>query len=54
MDPVAESWELSVHPDGPSIVASGEYQGLSFPKYLEKKGKGVLGTKETHLSFFQS
>ena len=24
MDPVAESWELSVHPDGPSIVASGE------------------------------
>ena len=39
MDPVAESWELSVHPDGPSIVASGEYQGLSFPKYLEKKGK---------------
>ena len=24
MDPVAERWELSVHPDGPSIVASGE------------------------------
>ena len=41
MDPVAESWELSVHPDGPSIVASGEYQGLSFPKYLEKKGLNV-------------
>ena len=37
MDPVAESWELSVHPDGPSIVASGEYEGLSFPEYLEKK-----------------
>ena len=44
MDPVAESWELSVHPDGPSIVASGEYEGLSFPEYLEKKGKGVLNS----------
>ena len=52
MDPVAESWELSVHPDGPSIVASGEYQGLSFPKYLEKKGKGVLGTKGNTFEFF--
>ena len=52
MDPVAESWELSVHPDGPSIVASGEYQGLSFPKYLEKKGKGVLGTKGNTFKFF--
>ena len=52
MDPVAESWELSVHPDGPSIVASGEYEGLSFPKYLEKKGKGVLGTKGNTFEFF--
>ena len=52
MDPVAESWELSVHPDGPSIVASGEYQGLSFPKYLEKKGKGVLGTKGNTFELF--
>ena len=52
MDPVAESWELSVHPDGPSIVASGEYEGLSFPEYLEKKGKGVLGTKGNTFEFF--
>lgn len=52
MDPVAESWELSVHPDGPSIVASGEYEGLSFPEYLEKKGKSVLGTKGNTFEFF--
>ena len=52
MDPVAESWELSVHPDGPSIVGSGEYEGLSFPEYLEKKGKGVLGTKGNTFEFF--
>ena len=25
LDIVAESWEVSTHPDGPSIVASGEY-----------------------------
>lgn len=44
LDIVAESWELSVHKDGASTVASGEYKGLSFPEYLEKKGKQVLGT----------
>ena len=48
MDPVAESWELSVHPDGPSIVASGEYEGLSFPEYLEKRGKSVYIKKRQH------
>ena len=37
LDIVAESWELSVHKDGASTVASGEYKGLSFPEYLEKK-----------------
>ena len=42
-------WELSVHPDGPSIVASGEYQGLSFPKYLEKKRKGCFRNKGKHI-----
>lgn len=29
MDPLAETWECSTHPDGPSIVASGEYEGQS-------------------------
>ena len=45
LDIVAESWELSVHPDGPSIVANGEYEGKTFPEYLDAAGKGVLGTK---------
>ena len=52
MDPVAESWELSVHPDGPSTVASGEFTGQSFPEYLKKKGKSVLGTKGSAFEFF--
>ena len=42
-DVLAESWELSAHPDGSSIVADGEYAGASFREYLEKKGKAVLG-----------
>lgn len=52
LDIVAESWELSVHPDGPSIVTSGEYAGLTFPEYLEKQGKECLGTKGNAFEFF--
>ena len=39
LDIVAESWELSVHKDGASVVADGPYKGLTFPEYLEKKEK---------------
>ena len=41
---VAESWMLSCHPDGPSVVGSGESRGLTLPEYLKKAGKRVLGT----------
>ena len=41
---VAESWLLSCHPDGPSVVADGEFRGLTLPEYLEQAGRGVLGT----------
>lgn len=41
MEPLAESWECSVHPDGASVVASGEYAGQllcdvlkAHPEYL--------------------
>lgn len=42
-DKVAESWELSCHKDGASVVDSGEYEGLTLAQYIEKAGKGVLG-----------
>ena len=41
---LAESWELSCHPDGPSHIVNGEYAGWSLPEYLQKAGAGVLGT----------
>lgn len=41
MQPLAETWECSTHPDGPSMVASGEFEGQllmdvlkAHPEYL--------------------
>lgn len=41
---VAESWELSCHKDGNSIVAEGEFAGLTLAEYISRMGKSVLGT----------
>ena len=43
-DKIAESWELSCHKDGNSVVANGEDAGLTLAQYIEKHGKGILGT----------
>lgn len=43
-DKIAESWELSCHKDGNSVVADGEFAGLTLAEYIEKQGKSVLGT----------
>ncbi|MCD8327139.1 MAG: class I mannose-6-phosphate isomerase [Lachnospiraceae bacterium] len=34
LNPLAETWECSTHPDGPSTVASGEYQGRKLDEVL--------------------
>lgn len=44
LNPLSEAWVLSCHPDGPSVLADGPFKGLTLPEYLEKAGKGVLGT----------
>ena len=44
-DIVAESWELSAHKDGQSVVASGRFQGMLFGDYLKKIGPEGLGWK---------
>ena len=51
-DIIAESWELSAHPAGNSVVASGRHKGLSFSRYLETVGKKVLGWKCAPLQAF--
>ena len=35
-DKVAESWELSCHKDGRSVIANGEYAGKTLEEYIEK------------------
>ena len=44
-DIIAESWELSAHKEGPSIVAGGRHRGLLFPEYLERIGRERWGWK---------
>lgn len=43
LEKVAESWELSCHKDGTSIIANGEYAGKTLTEYLEKN-KSALGS----------
>ncbi len=42
-DIVAETWELSCHPDGPSVIMNGPYSTKTLPEYIETEGKDVLG-----------
>ncbi len=49
---VAESWELSCHPDGESVITGGQYDGLSLSEYIKKCGDEVLGTNCRRFDFF--
>ena len=40
---VAESWEVSCHPDGVSIIDNGRFRGMSFTDYLAAFGEKALG-----------
>ena len=44
LDKVAESWELSCHKEGNSVIANGEFKGLTLAEYVAKEGREVLGT----------
>ncbi len=43
MDPLAETWECSTHPDGMSTVASGKYMGMTLKQVLDEHSE-YLGT----------
>ncbi|MGN0406077.1 MAG: type I phosphomannose isomerase catalytic subunit [Bariatricus sp.] len=43
-DVLAEAWELSCHPDGPSYIMNGTYAGKTLQQYIDIEGKEVLGT----------
>ena len=44
MTPLAESWECSVHPDGPCYVTNGRYKGKTLKEVLEEHPE-YIGTK---------
>lgn len=46
LTPLAETWECSTHPDGPSTAASGEHKGLSLSRILTQHPE-YLGSHPT-------
>ena len=42
-DVLAESWELSCHPAGPSFVDSGKFKGETLSEYIQAEGKTITG-----------
>lgn len=42
---IAESWELSTHKAGQSIIATGPNRGLMLSEYIDRFGRGILGWK---------
>ncbi len=43
-DILAETWELSCHPDGPSTIVGGAYDGMTLADYIGQAGRRVLGS----------
>ena len=51
-DKIAESWELSCHKDGESVIADGEFAGLTLTAFIEKAGREVLGDNCRRFEYF--
>lgn len=51
LEKVAESWELSTHKDGPSVVSGGEFDGLTMNEYIEKNA-GCIGARAEKFEYF--
>ena len=43
LERVAESWELSTHKDGESIVKDGAFKGLTLSEYIKENEHNALG-----------
>ena len=51
MTPLAESWELSCHEAGPSVIAGGAYAGRTLGEYLTEHPQDA-GTKAQNAGAF--
>lgn len=52
LEKVAESWELSTHKDGESIVSTGDFKGEKLSEYIKKNPYDVLGKNARSFDFF--
>ncbi len=52
LERVAESWELSAHKDGQSVISGGIYDGLSLREYIDAVGKDALGKNCEKYDYF--
>lgn len=52
LDVLAESWELSTHPDGESTVASGPHAGLRLSALIDLCGREILGSNAARFADF--
>ena len=48
----AESWEISAHPDGMSIIADGSFKGTSLDDLVKEFGVNLIGTKAPQSDVF--
>lgn len=44
-DPCSESWEISAHPAGRSVVRGGKFDGVPLDALAAQLGAGLVGTK---------
>jgi mannose-6-phosphate isomerase len=42
---IGESWDIAFHPHGTSVVANGEFRGMSLAVLLKLKGAEIVGTE---------
>ncbi len=52
LDKIAESWELSCHKDGESVISNGPDAGKTLSAYIEEQGASVLGKNAEKFSYF--
>ena len=50
-DKIAESWELSCHKDGQSVIANGKDKGKTLSEYVAEN-KNALGTACDRFEYF--
>lgn len=52
LDKVAESWEMSCHEAGMSVIAGGADKGKTLKQWIAEQEKDVLGTKAAAFDYF--